>query len=109
MAIATRPTLLHTLALIAQFQQQALTPGYGRNLPRIQNPEVDDLHHALADMFSLPLLPLPLPAPAGPAIPMDAISKSESRRDKSCQSPAKSMVPSTHAHSPDPEVPDTEP
>jgi hypothetical protein len=40
---------------------------------------------------------------------MDAISESESRRDKSHQSPAKSMVPSTHAHSPDPEVPDPEP
>src|SRR5947208_11046606 len=92
------------LEIITQFQQQAITPEYGRNLPRIQNPEVDDLRHALADMFGLPPLPLPLPAPAGPAIPMDAISESESR-----QSPAKSTVPSTRAHSPDPEVPDPEP
>ena len=67
------------------------------------------LRDALADMFGLPPLPLPLPAPAGPAIPMDAISESESRRDESRQSPAKSTVPSTRAHSPDPEVPDPEP
>src|SRR5947208_14054404 len=71
LAIAHQSPSPRTLALIAQFQQQALTPGYRRNLPCIQNPEVDDLCHALADMFSLPLLPLPLPAPAGPAIPMD--------------------------------------
>jgi hypothetical protein len=36
---------------------------------------------------------------------MDAISESQSRHDKSCQSPAKFTVPSTHAHSPDPEDP----
>jgi hypothetical protein len=36
---------------------------------------------------------------------MDAISQSESRCDKSRQSPAKSTVPSTHAHSPDREDP----
>jgi hypothetical protein len=93
------------LEIIAQFQQQAITPEYGRNLPCIQNPEVDDLRHALADMFGLPPLPLPLPASAGPAIPMDAISESQSRRDESRQSPAKSTVPSTRAHSPDSEGP----
>src|SRR5438477_35935 len=63
-----RPLSPRMLEIISQFQQQAITPEYGRSLPRIQNPEVDDLRHALADMFGLPPLPLPLPAPAGPAM-----------------------------------------
>src|SRR5437588_13092582 len=40
---------------------------------------------------------------------MAAISQSQSCRNKSCQSPAKSTVPSTREHSPEPEGPCKQP
>jgi hypothetical protein len=40
---------------------------------------------------------------------MAAVSQSQSRRDESCQSPAKSTVPSTREHSPEPEEPRKQP
>src|SRR5437588_9971020 len=56
-------------------------------------------------MFSLSPLPIPQPAPDRSPSPMAAISQSQSRHDESHQSPAKSTVPSTREHSPEPEEP----
>src|SRR5947208_10079605 len=72
LAIAHRSPSPRTLALIAQFQQPAITPGYGRSLPHIQNSEVDDRRHALADIIGLPPLPLPFPPPPRPPLPMES-------------------------------------
>src|SRR5438445_8548048 len=79
----------------------------GRERPRhsTSTSDVQDLCHALADMFGLPLLPIPQPAPDQSPSPMAAISQSQSQCDESRQSPAKSTVPLTREHSPEPEEP----
>jgi hypothetical protein len=64
--------------------------------------EVQDLCNALADMFGLPPLPIPQSAPNRSLSPMAAISQSESHCAESQQSPAKSTVPATREHSPEP-------
>jgi hypothetical protein len=70
---------------------------------------MQDLCHALADMFGLPPLPIQQPAPDRSPSPMAAISQSQSRHNKSCQSPAKFTVPLTWEHLPEPKEPHKQP
>src|SRR5438445_7629689 len=83
--------------------------GWERPRHSTSTSDVQDLRHALADMFGLPPLPIPQPAPDRSPSPMAAISQSQSRRDESRQSPAKSTVPSTREHSPEPKEPCKQP
>jgi hypothetical protein len=78
----------------------------GRERPHhsISTSDMQDLCHALADMFGLPPLPISQPAPNRSPSPMAAISQSQSR-----QSPAKSTVPSTWEHLPEPKEPHKQP
>src|SRR5438445_11895443 len=71
--------------------------------------DVQDLCHALADMFSLPPLPIQQPAPNRSPSPMAAISQSQLHCDELCQSPAKFTVPLTWEYLPEPKEPCKQP
>jgi hypothetical protein len=105
----TLPIVDHLISLgmqaILGFLQPGATSEHERERPHhsASTSDMHDLHHALADMFGLPPLPIPQPAPDRSPSSMAATSKSQSCCNESCQSPAKSTVPATWEHSPDPE------
>ena len=86
--------------LQGQIVHQATTGERGRTTTRASQ----DLCNALADMFSLPLLPIPQPPPARSPSPMAAISTSQLCHDKSCHSPSAPSILATRCHSPEPEL-----
>ena len=101
-----------TQQIIQQTQQEAIMLASSSASPprvRASTREAQDLHNALADMFSLPLLPIPQRTTARSFSPMAAISISQSCHDESCQSPAASTVPATRCHSPEPDKPSKQP
>jgi hypothetical protein len=101
--VVDRPISPETQAILS-FLQKELTSKCGRERPHhsTSTSDIYDLCHALADMFSLSLLPISKPAPDRSPSPMVAISKSQSCRDKSHQFSSKSTVSATYEHSPDP-------
>ena len=66
------------------------------------SPERSALHQSLLAMFNAPVPPH---AYIRPTSPMDAISKSQSRRDESCRSPSEPSIPSTRSQTPEAEEP----
>ena len=86
--------------LQGQIVHQATTGERGRTTTRA----TQDLHNALADMFGLPLLPIPQSSPVRSPSPMAVISTSQSRRDKSRHFPSAPLIPATRLHSPEPEA-----
>ena len=86
--------------LRGQIVHQATTRERGRTTTRA----TQDLRNALADMFSLPPLPIPQSPPARSPSAMAAISTSQSCRNKSRHSPSAPSIPATRLHSPEPEA-----
>ena len=109
---SSRPISPRTQQIIQHAHQEVTALASGSASPprgRASTREAQDLCNALADMFGLPPLPIPQHTPARSSSPMAAISQSQSRRNKSRQSPAASTVPATRRHSPKPEEPSKQP
>jgi hypothetical protein len=102
--IVNRPISPGMQSILKSLQREHISE-YGRERPchSTSTSDVQDLRHALADMFGLPPLPISQPAPDRSPSPMAATSQSQSCHDRSCQSPAKSTVPATWEHSLEPE------
>ena len=86
--------------LQGQIIHQATTGERGRMTTRA----TQDLHNTLADMFSLPLLPIPQSSPVRSPSPMAAISTSQLHHNESCYSPSAPLISATRLHSPEPEA-----
>ena len=86
--------------LQGQIVHQATMGERGRTTTRA----MQDLCDALADMFSLPQLPISQSSPVRSPSPMAAISTSQSRCNESHHSPSASSIPATRPHSPEPEA-----
>src|SRR5437588_8493051 len=108
--IVNHPLSPRMQSILESLQKEHISD-QGRERPRhsTSTSDVQDLRHALADMFGLPPLPIPQPAPDRSPSPMAAISQSQSQHDESRQSPAKSTVPLTREHSPEPAEPRKQP
>ena len=83
-----------------QITHQATTGERGRTTTRA----TQDLRDALADMFSLPPLPIPQSSPVRSPSPMAAISTSQSCCDELHHSPLAPSIPATRPHSPESEA-----
>ena len=98
------PASPRTCAFIEHLQgqiiHQATTGERGRTTTRASQ----DLCNALADMFGLPLLPIPQSSPARSPSPMAAISTSQLHCDELHHSPSVPLIPATRLHSPEPEA-----
>ena len=86
--------------LQGQIIHQATTGERGRTTTRA----TQDLRNTLADMFSLPPLPIPQSSPVRSPSPMAAISTSQLHCNKSCYSPSAPLISATRLHSPEPEA-----
>ena len=94
-ALYQPPLVIHTQPPGQQYHSQALG---GEPI----SPERSALCQSLSAMFNVPVPPH---AYTRPASPMDAISESQSRRDKSRRSPSEPSIPSTRSRSPEAEEP----
>ena len=98
------PASPRTCAFVEHLQEQiahqATTGERGRTTTRA----TQDLCDALADMFGLPLLPIPQSSPVRSPSPMAAISTSQSCCNKSHHSPSAPSIPATRPHSPESEA-----
>ena len=87
------PASPRTCAFVEHLQRQIIhqttTGERGRTTTRV----LQDLCNALADMFGLPLLPIPQSPPARSPSPMAAISTSQSHHDKLCHSLSAPSIP----------------
>ena len=97
------PASPRTCAFIEHLQGQIVHQATTRERGRTTTRASQDLRNALADMFSLPPLPIPQSPPAGSPSPMAAISTSLLHCDESCHSPAAPLIPATRPHLPEPE------
>ena len=94
-ALYQPPLVIHTQPPGQQHYSQALG---GEPI----SPERSTLHQSLSAMFNVPV---PSHAYTRPTSPMDTISESQSRHDKSRRSPSEPSIPSTQSQSPEAEEP----
>ena len=98
------PASPRTRAFVEHLQGQIVHQATMGERGRMTTRAMQDLCNALADMFGLPLLPIPQSSPVRSPSPMAAISTSQSRRDELCHSPSAPSIPATRLHSPEPEA-----
>ena len=101
------PPSPRTQRIIQQMQQEAVVLASGSTSPprgRATTRETHDLRNTLAEMFSLPPVPIPQSPVDQSASPMVAISTSQSRCNESYCSPPVFSIPTTRCHSPEPEA-----
>ena len=97
------PASPRTCTFVEHLQGQIIHQATTGERGRITTRAMQDLCNALADMFSLPPLPIPQSSARSPS-PMAAISTSQSCRDKSRHFPSAPSIPATRPHSPEPEA-----